>query len=232
MLDRISSRSGRSRHVVALQATAALYVVAVAISNLLIPVFIDLGAFGMLSAGTLPFGITFTLRDLAHQSSARAGLGRRPVFVMIGVAAIPLENPELALAEVEWCLENGLGAMWVPHRLAGERSPTHTDYYPVWSLLQDAKVPVVFHVGGTGDLIDPAYFQNGLPIPPDFHGGEENFRSVDYMAIPFPPMQTLATMLFDGVFDRFPRLRIGVIEQGAIWVPSWMRCCPASLPRR
>jgi predicted TIM-barrel fold metal-dependent hydrolase len=30
-------------------------------------------------------------------------------------------------------------------------------------------------------------------------------------------------MLFDGVFDRFPRLRIGVIEQGAIWVPSWMR---------
>ena len=88
MLDRISSRSGRSRHVVALQATAALYVVAVAISNLLIPVFIDLGAFGMLSAGTLTFGITFTLRDLAHQSSARAGLGRRPVFVMIGVAAI------------------------------------------------------------------------------------------------------------------------------------------------
>jgi predicted TIM-barrel fold metal-dependent hydrolase len=81
----------------------------------------------------------------------------------------------------------------------------------------------VFHVGGTGDLIDPAYFQNGLPIPPDFHGGEENFRSVDYMAIPFPPMQTLATMVFDGVFDRFPRLRIGVVEQGAIWVPSWMR---------
>jgi predicted TIM-barrel fold metal-dependent hydrolase len=30
-------------------------------------------------------------------------------------------------------------------------------------------------------------------------------------------------MLFDGVFDRFPRLRVGVIEQGAIWVPSWMR---------
>ena len=30
-------------------------------------------------------------------------------------------------------------------------------------------------------------------------------------------------MVFDGVFDRFPALRIGVIEQGAIWVPSWMR---------
>ena len=81
----------------------------------------------------------------------------------------------------------------------------------------------MFHVGGTGDLIDKSYFRNGLPIPPDFHGGEENFRSVDYMGIPGPPMQTLATMIFDGVLERFPALRIGVIEQGAIWVPSWMR---------
>ncbi len=81
----------------------------------------------------------------------------------------------------------------------------------------------MFHVGGTGDLIDPSYFHNGLPVPPDFHGGEENFRSVDYMGIPGPPAQTLATMIFDGVLERFPDLRMGVIEQGAIWVPSWMR---------
>ena len=43
------------------------------------------------------------------------------------------------------------------------------------------------------------------------------------MGIPHPPMQTLATMIFDGVLDRFPTLRVGVIEQGAIWVPSWLR---------
>ena len=43
------------------------------------------------------------------------------------------------------------------------------------------------------------------------------------MGIPGPPAQTLATMIFDGVLERFPDLRIGVIEQGAIWVPSWMR---------
>jgi predicted TIM-barrel fold metal-dependent hydrolase len=43
------------------------------------------------------------------------------------------------------------------------------------------------------------------------------------MGIPRPPEQTLATMIFDGVLDRFPELRIGVIEQGAVWVPSWTR---------
>ena len=66
-------------------------------------------------------------------------------------------------------------------------------------------MPVVFHVGGTGDLIDRTYFVNGLPVPPDFHGGEENFRSVDYMGIPVPPAQTLATLIFDGVLERFRR---------------------------
>ena len=67
------------------------------------------------------------------------------------------------------------------------------------------------------------YFVNGKPVPPDFHGGEENFRSVDYMGIPVPPAQTLATLIFDGVLERFPDLHVGVIEQGAIWVPSWLR---------
>ena len=40
---------------------------------------------------------------------------------------------------------------------------------------------------------------------PDFHGGDENFRSIDYMAIPTAPMQTIATLIIDGVLDRFPR---------------------------
>jgi uncharacterized PurR-regulated membrane protein YhhQ (DUF165 family) len=64
------------------------YVAVVSVSNLLVDKFIDLGAFGLLSAGTITFGITFTIRDLAHQASVRAGFGRRPIFLMIGVAAV------------------------------------------------------------------------------------------------------------------------------------------------
>ena len=93
---------------------------------------------------------------------------------------------------------------------------------------RSGRAPVVFHVGGglraaDGRLLDPDYFANGGAPVLDFHGGDENFRSVDYMAIPTAPMQTLATMIFDGVFDRFPTLKVGVIEQGASWLPSWMR---------
>jgi predicted TIM-barrel fold metal-dependent hydrolase len=136
---------------------------------------------------------------------------------------VPLADFDRSAAIAQECVKMGAAALLVASGCPAGHSSSHRSLDRVWAIAQDADVPVVFHVGGTGDLIDPAYFQNGLPIPPDFHGGEENFRSIDYMAIPHPPMQSLATMLFDGVFDRYPRLRIGVIEQGAIWVPSWMR---------
>jgi predicted TIM-barrel fold metal-dependent hydrolase len=117
----------------------------------------------------------------------------------------------------------GAGALLGASGCPPGHSPSHRGLDPVWARAQEAGLPVVFHVGGTGDLIDGNYFRNGLPIPPDFHGGEENFRSVDYMGIPGPPAQTLATMIFDGVLERFGDLRVGVIEQGAVWVPSWLR---------
>src|SRR5205807_9935612 len=101
--------------------------------------------------------------------------------------------------------------------------PSHVGLDSVWAAASEAGLPVVCHVGGGGQLLDPNYFANGLPPVADFHGGAENFRSIDYMAIPYPPMQTIATMILDGVLDRFPHLKIGVIEQGASWVPGWMR---------
>jgi predicted TIM-barrel fold metal-dependent hydrolase len=136
---------------------------------------------------------------------------------------VPLVDFERAAAMASEAIEMGAAALLVASGCPPGHSPSHVGLDPVWARAQEAGIPVVFHVGGTGDLIDPAYFRNGLPIPPDFHGGEENFRSVDYMGIPGPPAQTLATMIFDGVLERFPSLRIGVIEQGAIWVPSWTR---------
>jgi predicted TIM-barrel fold metal-dependent hydrolase len=142
---------------------------------------------------------------------------------LLATCYVPLADFDRAAAMAGEAIAAGAAALLVASGCPRGHSPSHRALDPVWAQAQEAGVPVVFHVGGTGDLIDRSYFLNGLPIPPDFHGGEENFRSVDYMAIPFPPMQTLATLVFDGVLDRFPRLRFGVIEQGAIWVPSWMR---------
>jgi predicted TIM-barrel fold metal-dependent hydrolase len=142
---------------------------------------------------------------------------------------VPLADLDRAEALAAEAIDMGAAALLVASGCPPGHSPSHIGLDGVWARAQDAGIPIVFHVGGTGDLIDAGYFNNGLPVPPDFHGGEENFRSVDYMAIPFPPAQTLATMIFDGVLERFPDLRIGVIEQGAIWVPSWLRQMESAL---
>ncbi len=136
---------------------------------------------------------------------------------------VPLADLDRAAAMAGEAIAMGAAALLVASGCPPQHSPSHVGLDPVWAQAQEAGIPVVFHVGGTGDLVDPAYFRNGLPVPPDFHGGEENFRSVDYMGIPGPPAQTLATLIFDGVLERFPALKFGVIEQGAIWVPSWTR---------
>jgi len=142
---------------------------------------------------------------------------------LLATGYVPLADFERARAMAEEVIAMGAKALLVASRCPARHSPSHTGLFPVWAIAQEARLPVVFHVGGGVPLLDPHYFENGLPAVPDFHGGGENFRSVDYVAIPGPPMQTLATLIFDGILERFPELRFGVIEQGAVWVPSWMR---------
>jgi uncharacterized protein len=142
---------------------------------------------------------------------------------LLPVGYVPLAEFDRARRMAEEAIALGCKALLVPSACPRRHSPSHVGLFPVFAAIEEAGLPLVFHVGGGGRLIDPAYFANGLPAVPDFHGGAENFRSVDFMAIPMPPMLTLATMIFDGLLDRFPRLKIGVIEQGAAWLPSWMR---------
>jgi len=142
---------------------------------------------------------------------------------LLAVGYVPLADPAQSAAFTAEALAMGCKALMIASACPRTHSPSHVGLDPVWRQAEEAGVPIVFHVGGGGQLLDPMYFENGLPPVPDFHGGDGNFRSVDYMAISYPPMQTLATMVIDGVLDRHPRLRIGVIEQGASWVPGWMR---------
>ena len=142
---------------------------------------------------------------------------------LLATGYVPLADFTRAREMAEEAVEMGCKALLIASRCPKAHSPSHVGLFPVWEIAQEAGLPVVFHVGGGGELLHPAYFENGLPPVPDFHGGAENFRSVDFMPIPFPPMQTLAVLIFDGVLERFPRLKIGVIEQGASWLPSFLR---------
>jgi len=141
---------------------------------------------------------------------------------------VPLADFERAAAMAGEAIKSGAKTLLIPSACPKGHSPSHIALDPVWYQAQEAGIPVVMHVGGHQQF-NRDYFVNGLPPVKDFHGGAENFRSVDYMGIPVAPSQTLATLIIDGVMERFPRLKFGVIEQGATWVPGLMRQLDSAL---
>ncbi len=73
----------------------SIYVAAVLVANYTATWFIPLPLFGMVSVGTMVFGITFTQRDRVHR------YGRGPVYFMILAAAIGMVLESFFLG-VEW----------------------------------------------------------------------------------------------------------------------------------
>jgi predicted TIM-barrel fold metal-dependent hydrolase len=140
----------------------------------------------------------------------------------LGTGYVPLVSFEDTLATAIEAIELGCKALLIPSRCPPGMSPSHVGFEPLWALAQEARLPIVFHVGGE-ERLAADYFNNGLPRVKDFHGGEENFTSLSFMPIPHSVQITLAALIIDGVLDRHPHLKFGAIELGASWVPSWMR---------
>ena len=142
---------------------------------------------------------------------------------LIAVGFVPWGAPELSVQAVEEAIDFGCGAILVPSAPPRDMSPSHPDYDGVWARLQDADTPFMTHIGGGGHPLRKAFHNNGKPPTTDFLGGGENVRSKDYMVLHQPPETFVAVMVLDGVLERFPRLRGGCIEQGALWVPSLLK---------
>ncbi len=164
-------------------------------------------------------------RDLLHAGSAAHNRAVAAFCAddprLLPVAFIPLVDTGAAVALLEEAIGLGCAAVHVPSTAAGDRSPTHPDLDPFWSRLEGSGLPFVLHVGGGGRLLDRAFHHNGRPVT-DHLGGGENIRSKDFLAISGSPSLFCGAMVLDGMFDRFPDLRGGVIEEGASWVVSWL----------
>jgi predicted TIM-barrel fold metal-dependent hydrolase len=141
---------------------------------------------------------------------------------LVAIGFVPWADPQRTAEEAREAIRLGCGAILVPSLPARDRSPFHPDYDAFWGTLQDEGIPFMLHIGGGGRPLRRAFHVNGKPETTDFLGGGENIRSKDYMVLHHPPETFLACMVLDGTFERFPGLRGGCIEQGALWVVPWL----------
>ncbi|QUD89353.1 amidohydrolase family protein [Phenylobacterium montanum] len=176
----------------------------------------------------MPFSASSKLEHRLRYGAARAHNRHMADFCaadprLIGVAVVPLDDPALAMAELDFALETGLGAVWVPHRPCGDRSPGHVELDPFWARLAESGVPFVLHVGGAPLQLAKAWMNNGRPPTKDWLGGGENLRTKDIALLHEGPEAFLTMLVLDGVLERHPNLRGASVELGAGWVPELLR---------
>ncbi len=173
----------------------------------------------------MPFSPSSKIEPRRRYGGARAHNRQMAAFCaddarLMGVAIIPLDEPALALEELDFAVEAGLKAVWVPHRPCGDKSPGHVDFDPFWARLAETGTPFVLHVGGSPLQLAKAWANNGRAATRDWLGGGENLRTKDVAVLHQGPETFISMMVIDGVFERNPTLRGASVELGAGWVPS------------
>ena len=142
---------------------------------------------------------------------------------LLPVTFIPIDVPERAIAETRFALDAGAKGLTLSPLPPATHSLTHPSLHPLYAMAEERGVPILVHVENEAPRkIAPGFTENGWEGQTDFHGGGENFTGLLYMAVSQWAEIALSALIFDNVLERFPRLRVGVIELGAVWVPAWL----------
>jgi len=142
---------------------------------------------------------------------------------LLPVTFVPLLDPQRAIAEVKFALDVGIKGVTISPIPPATHSMTHPALHPIYAMLEERRVPLLLHVENDAPRkIAKGFANNGWENQTDFHGGGENFTGLLYMAVSHWVEIALSALIFDQVLQKFPRLKVGVIELGAVWAPAWL----------
>jgi predicted TIM-barrel fold metal-dependent hydrolase len=123
------------------------------------------------------------------------------------VANLPIYNPQEAARELNRAVTNhGLvGGMLAAQ--AHNKNLSSAEFYPLYEEAQRLDTPIAIHAFG-GDEPGTEIFDQFICLHTTGH--------------PFPVLRQLTAMIFGGIPELFPRLRLGYLEIGCGWLPYWM----------
>jgi predicted TIM-barrel fold metal-dependent hydrolase len=131
--------------------------------------------------------------------------------------------PYISLSDVDWAIEELEWALSKDARIInlrassviapeGRRSLGHPLHDPFWQRVNDAGITICIHSGDAG---------YGFML--DYWGQESEFEAFRYSPLrslltTSPISDAVASFIGEGIFARFPNLRLATIESGSEWV--------------
>lgn len=117
------------------------------------------------------------------------------------VAVPPVLSLDKARAEMEFCKANGACGIFM-RCLENERPITDTYFDPLYEIASDLDLPIAIHLG------------NGSFTTHDFYAKDTTFTKFK-----LPTIGAFHSLIMHGTPSRFPKVRWGIIEASANWLP-------------
>src|SRR2546426_3247833 len=125
---------------------------------------------------------------------------------LIGLGALTLEDIPAGVQELKRIAQAGLRGALIWGAPPDEHPYSSREYDPFWAAASDLNMPLSLH-------ILTSRRGHGIDFSKILHS---------YMSLPHEIQITLAEMVYGGVFERFPRLKVVSAENDVSWLPHFM----------
>jgi predicted TIM-barrel fold metal-dependent hydrolase len=159
----------------------------------------------------------FTLGDLVNTEARELSVAGMRIFNRwladavsieperhVAAALLPIWDVDLAGHELRWARQAGLKAVNLPSPRRGLLPYDDPAWEPFWSLCEELDVPLMTHAGAL-DREDS--YSNGMAAP--------FLQMVELGG--WPSRRALGRLIFGGVFERHPTLKLLLVEQNHDW---------------
>ena len=167
---------------------------------------IEVGILEPLIDANTPRNLEFAAAMVAAANEWQLATFAEPEKRLKASILIPAEDAAASVAEIE---RRATDKRFAQIQL-GSRSLEpigRKRYWPIFAAAQAANLPIGFHVGGPS---------GSAPTP----SGWPSFYAEDHHVLIHSMQAQVASMVLEGVFEQFPKLRVVMIEGGFAWVPS------------
>ena len=125
-------------------------------------------------------------------------------------AMLPMQAPDLAIEEARRAVSKGAAAFYLRPNPVSERNLYHQDYEPLWREIAALGKPICIH-------------DSGSPYLPSYGDRMHTHTSGHIIAHPFEAMVAMMSLIWFGVIERHPDLKVVHVEADAGWLPYWLQ---------